>query len=259
MVALAASVPVLLSVVGVSPAFAQTPSRVQLPSPNLPGLTGTVQPLDPTLPVDLHVYLADRPGLAAAATAVSDPHDPHYAHYLTPADVQQRYGTTAQQANAVSTWLTAQGMTITATTQHDYAVTATVAQIDAAFDTQVSEFDHTVTGKGQTRTVREPGVVGGFSVPAALAGDVLSVTGIEQIALSGGGSGPKAMTGRHAATANSADFQCSQYWGQYSQPVPAAYGHTTAPTQLCGYTPTRSGTPTAWPAAPTPARAPPSP
>lgn len=39
-------------------------------------------------------------------------------------------------------WLTAKDMTITATTPHYVAVTATVAQADAAFATQVSEYEH---------------------------------------------------------------------------------------------------------------------
>jgi subtilase family serine protease len=38
------------------------------------------------------------------------------------------------------------------------------------------------------------------------------------------------------ATDASTAYQCSQYWGQHSQTIPPAYGRTTAPTQLCGYT-----------------------
>jgi subtilase family serine protease len=38
-----------------------------------------------------------------------------------------------------------------------------------------------------------------------------------------------------AAAADS--YLCSQYWGQHAERIPAAYGRTSAPTQLCGYTP----------------------
>ncbi|HEX3791926.1 MAG TPA: protease pro-enzyme activation domain-containing protein, partial [Pseudonocardiaceae bacterium] len=232
------------------PAMASAPARVALPSPNLPSLTGTTTPLDPTTQLPLRVYLAERAGLAAAATAVADPGNPAYAQYLTPVRYQQQFGTTAAETTAVGAWLSAQGMTITATTAHYIAVTATVAQADTAFDTQVSEYDSTVTEFGQTFLVREPGVVGGFSVPATLDGDVASVTGIDQLDLpdqSGGKTAalsPRSPAERTAATATAAakasttnDFQCSRYWGQYTDQIPAAYGHTTAPAQLCGYTP----------------------
>lgn len=217
-------------------AVSASSARVELPSPNEPGTTGTVVPLDPGRQLALRVYLAARPGLAAAATAVSDPGSPRYAHFLTPAQFYRRYGTTAAQADAVSSWLTGQGMTITARTPHYLGVRATVAQVDAAFGTQVSEFVTVVDDpKLGQYTIREPGVVGGFSVPARLAGDIVSVTGISELDLRRGVAEQVATT--PARTAADTDFQCSQYWGQYTRPIPTAYGHTTAPTELCGYTP----------------------
>jgi subtilase family serine protease len=242
---LAVVVPVLaLSVVAVSPAMADTSSRVALPSPNEPLLLtegATTTPLDPAEQLALRVYLSPQSGLAAAASAVSDPSSPAYDHFLTTAQDQQQFAPSAAQTTAVSDWLTAQGMTITATTGHYVGVTATVAQADAAFDTQVSAYE--VDG------FSSPGVVGGFSVPASVGGDVLTVTGIDQAAVpsstSGGGGkggGSTAIGGKSTAEVGKADstaaaFQCSQYWGQYTALIPEAFGHTTAPTQLCGYTP----------------------
>ena len=232
-----------LVVAEVPSATADAATRVALPSPNSASLLdqgATTAPLAATQQLALRVYLAPRPGLAAAAAAVSDPGGPAYAHFLTAAQYQQQYAPTAAQASTVNDWLTAQGMTVTATTSHYIAVTATVAQADAAFDTQVSAYG------GDS-----PGVVGGFSVPAALGGDILTVTGIDQIVVpstSGSGGKPgttvtteakKAAAEREsAATASTAaTFQCSQYWGQYTASIPEAFGHTSAPTQLCGYTP----------------------
>lgn len=218
------------------PAFAATPSRVELPSPNPGVLTGTPRPLDATMPVALRVYLADRPGLADAARAVSDPASPRYAHFLTPAQAAQQFGPAPGQVGAVESWLAGQGMTVTATTEHYLAVNATVAQIDAAFGTQVSEFDRTVTEpKGGTRTFRDAGVVGGFSIPAAVAADIVSVTGIDQLELSPIVGGTTAAGARTATQPT--DFPCSHYWGEHTSPIPPAFGHTTAPTQLCGYEP----------------------
>ena len=249
MVGLAAALP-LLALVTALPSAAAPLSRVPLPSPNMNDTTGTVVALDPGMPLSLRVYLADRPGLAAAASAVSDPRSSQYTHFLSSTQYDRAFAPTAAQAATVSGWLNTQGMTITSTTTHYFAVTATVAQVDAAFDTQVSEFDSTVTEFGQTFEVREPGVSGGFSVPASLSDDVLSVTGIDQVALpddTAATQGQMMPTVRARAKARPASvranatapstFQCSQYWGQYTQPIPAAYGHTTAPTQLCGYTP----------------------
>ena len=67
------------------PASAGAMPRVELPSPNVPGTTGTVQPLDPARQLALRVYLTDQPGLAAAAQAVSDPANPRYGRFLTAA------------------------------------------------------------------------------------------------------------------------------------------------------------------------------
>lgn len=243
---LAAVLPLALSAVTAPPATADT-ARVALPSPNPSDLTGTTKPLDPTTPLSLRVYLAQGAGLTAAATAVSDPRAPTYAHYLTPTRYQQLFGATAARTTAVRDWLTAQGMTITATTPHYIGVAATVAQADTAFATQVSEYDTTFTQFGQTLVSRAPGVVGGFSVPASLAGDVAAVTGIDQLVLPVQAGSPQTtpmarrVAARRAATAHAsgatAGFQCSQYWGQYTDRIPVAYGHTTAPAQLCGYTP----------------------
>src|SRR5947209_12609936 len=86
------------------------PSRIALPSPNPAELSGTSKPLDPAQVLNLRVYLADRPGVAAAATAVSDPDSPAYGHYLTPGQFQQSFGPTSGQVTAVRDWLTGQGI-----------------------------------------------------------------------------------------------------------------------------------------------------
>ena len=238
-------------------AAAGTPARVALPDPNLgtgsPG--GTASPADPQLTIPLRFYLSGQNPQAetAAALAVSDPRGPAYARYLTPDEYQRAYGPSAAQVTAVSSWLTAEGMTITATSQHYIAVTATVAQADAALDTQITAYTRTIPSTSQTFTTY--GAVGGFSVPAALGGDITTVTGFDLwaqandsgISVSAAHAGTsqastttQASTDRAAAVTEPSDatsgFQCSQYWGQYTTTIPAAYGHTSAPTEPCGYT-----------------------
>jgi subtilase family serine protease len=245
-----------------SPAAADPPTWVALPNPNTAETVGTTAPLDPTESISLRVYLSGQnpTGRVARALTVSDPRNPAYAHYLTPAEYQRRYGPTPAQTDAVSSWLTATGMTITASSAHYIAVTATVAQADAAFNTQISSYTstHTETIHGHTftYTISVPGAVGGFSAPAALGADVTTVTGLDEVAVPNENASAQtemktpatapvpstsSTTNTSTSTPTSTStavttYQCSQYWGQYTETIPAAYGHTTAPTQLCGYT-----------------------
>ncbi len=243
-------------------ANADTPARVALPNPNLGSNPpdGTASPANPQLTMVLRVYLSgsNPQGEAATALAVSDPRNPAYAHYLTPAQYEQQFGPSPAQVSAVSDWLTSEGMTITATNQHYITVTATVAQVDAALDTQITAYTATFTlPSGQTITLVSYGVTGGFSVPAALGGDVTTVTGFDDFASantsntvstnnptapSNAGKTDTTQAGgsRARPSAQPADaasgYQCSRYWGQHTVAIPPAYGHTSAPTQLCGYT-----------------------
>jgi subtilase family serine protease len=213
-----------------TPAAASTSGRVLLPDPTpLYSLTGTPATLASSPTLTLRVYLAGRPGRAAAALAVSDPRSPDYGHYLT-----------AAQVTTVSDWLKGQGMTITGTNRHYIAVNATIAEADAAFDTTFVQYDfppNVIDGKSYPS---EPqiGTTGSFSVPAALGGDVATVTGLEFTSLPTPPPTTSATTVKPAVKATTTSgYACSQYWAQHTEQIPEAYGRTTAPTQLCGYTP----------------------
>ena len=252
---LAAAATVLALAPGVAtPVAASTSARVALPDPTPLGtLAGTPATLTSDPLLTLRVYLSGQPGRAAAALAVSDPGSPEYGHYLTAAQFRSQYGATAAQTKTVSRWLTAQGMKVTATTSHYVAVNATAAEVDAAFDTKVIQYDFPpITVKGhQFPSVPQIGTTGAFSVPAALGGDVAAVTGLQFTNLSVAASTTVAesATAKVSAAAREAgarpasvaaaagSYLCSQYWGQHTERIPAADGRTSAPTQLCGYTP----------------------
>lgn len=245
------------------PAAADTPSWVALPNPNpnstLPG--GTPTPLDPQQVISLRVYLTgqDPAGQVATALAVSDPRAPAYTHYLSPAQYKSRYGPTAAQVSAVSAWFSSNGATITAANQHYIAINATVAQADAALDTQITQYDTTVVINGHPFTSSSVGAAGGLSIPTALSTDVAAVTGLDQIVPGAGSADAETAAATTAAaaaaatartvqplttsaprtSAASSSYQCSQYWGQHDEAIPPAFGHTSAPTQLCGYTVTQ--------------------
>jgi len=249
----AATAALLLTGMLTAPAGADTPSRVALPDPNLgPAPSGgTASPASPQLTMALRVYLSgpNPQAEAAAALAVSDPRGPSYARYLTPDRYQQVFGPSAAQVSTVSSWLTAEGMTITATNQHYITVTATVAQVDAALDTQITAYTFTSPTTGKT-IIAAYADVGGFSVPAALGNDVTTITGFAQWAQLSGSGGAGLSTAHTSTTPASTDqatavtrpadaasgFQCSQYWDQHTTPIPAAFGHASAPTEPCGYT-----------------------
>jgi subtilase family serine protease len=232
------------------PAAADTPSWVALPNPN-PNSTlprGTPTPLDPQQAISLRVYLTgqDPDGQMATALDVSDPRDPAYTHYLSPAQYKSQYGPTAAQVSAVSAWFSSNGMAITAANEHYIAVNATVAQADAALDTQITEYDSTVVINGHPYSSSSVGAAGGFSIPTALSTDVATVTGLDQIVPAADpANAPTTHTPRPLTTsapltaAASSSYQCSQYWGQHTETIPPAFGHTSAPTQLCGYTVTQ--------------------
>src|SRR5579875_3218686 len=247
----AAATALALATAMVAPAVASAPTRVPLPGPTPLDVTaGTPAPLASAPALTLRVYLSGQPGREAAALAVSDPRSPDYGHYLSAAQFQRRFGATAAQVKAVSNWLSAQGMTVTATTPHYIAVTATPAETDAAFDTRVIQYDMPPISFGGHTFPTEPqlGTAGGFSVPAALGGDIATVTGLQLTSLpvaSASPARPKEEPTRAsavtpptgAASTAGSGYQCSQYWGQHTEQIPEAYGRTSTPTQLCGYTP----------------------
>jgi hypothetical protein len=70
--------------------------------------------------VSARVYLAprDQAGMAAQALAESTPGNPSYRHFLSPAQVQSKFGATAAQVNSVKSWLTKSGLKVTRTSNH---------------------------------------------------------------------------------------------------------------------------------------------
>jgi subtilase family serine protease len=138
----AATAALLLTGTVTAPADADTPSQVTLPDPNPgPAPSGGIA-ANAALTIPLRVYLTGRNPKREAATAlaVSDRRGPAYAHYLTPDRFQQVFGPSAAQVDEVSDWLTSEGIKITATSYHYITVSATVARVDAALDTQITAF-----------------------------------------------------------------------------------------------------------------------
>jgi subtilase family serine protease len=174
----------------------------------------------------------DQAGLVAAATAVSDPASHSYEHYLTPAQVQARFGATAAQQQAVIGWLGKSGLRVTHRDPFTISATGTTAQAESAVAARL------VLSR-PSDAIEQVLSTGPMSVPAALASTVSTIR-VAPAAIPMGQPEPMkkmagVVPGSRAATHISEE--CSDYYGQKkATSLPAAYGKTLtwAP---CGYLP----------------------
>jgi len=186
----------------------------------------------PAGPVHARVYLAgrDRAGLAAYAAAVSTPGRPQYRHFLTPAQARARFGITSQEVAAVRSWLAGAGLRVTERAGPGpagayLAATGPLAAAGRAFG--VSFGQYRATGGRLQRAPEQTA-----TVPAAIAGSVLSITGLD--------SAPHVARPAQATAAASRGGlvpPCSAYFGQHlAVRLPKAYGRHW-PSAICGYRP----------------------
>jgi subtilase family serine protease len=177
-------------------------------------------------PVTVRVYLAgrDEAGLAAYATAVATPGNPAYRKYLTTEQEQLRFGPTTAQISAVEKWLTGSGLRVTAQTEHYLAVSGSATAADSAFAVRLGSFR---TSAGTVAMAPQQPA----SVPEAVAGAVLTVTGLDTQALVMRPALPGPPDGYYTAG------PCSAYYGQRrATGEPKAYGKHV-PWAICGYKP----------------------
>jgi subtilase family serine protease len=203
---------------GTHPSWANASARV---SPQ-PVTTGTV---------NARVYLAgqDPAGLAAYAAAVSQPGNASYGHYLSPSQVQARFGPTSAQIAAIRSWLTGAGLTVTSvngTADGYVAVTGPVSAAAKAFSVTFGSF------KGPDKRIdRAPEQAA--TAPASVGRAVLTVTGLDTAShlMKPGDTLPPPGPNYWVAG------PCSQYYAQkIATTEPAAYGRHQ-PWNNCGYTP----------------------
>jgi subtilase family serine protease len=173
------------------------------------------------------VYLAGRDpaGLRAYALSASDPRSRDFRHFLTPTQVQARFGPTGAQVRAVRSWLSGAGLTVTGVTRHYVAVTGTVAAAERAFKVAI----HSYAAEGGRRYAP----AGRVSVPTSLAPAVLGVTGLDN----GEPIARPQDTLPGPAPLNLRAGPCSSYFGQnQARDKPFTYNHVGVWTE-CGLTP----------------------
>ncbi len=237
------------AIAGTHPQWATAAHRVTSPAVS----TGTV---------NARVYLAprDQAGLSTLAMAVSTPGNAMYRHFLSPAQLQARFGTTKAQLSAVESWLRGSGLTVTSVDNHVaggyVAVRGSAAAASRAFAVTLGAYR-----TGGT-VVRAPAQAA--TVPASVAASVVAVSGLstaKQVmrpaidTASTSADGTSAVTGaaRTTATRPASSVKvaglppagpnfwvarpCAAYYGQLiATQQPTAYGQHQ-PYALCGYTP----------------------
>jgi subtilase family serine protease len=229
----AAAVVLVVSAVTITPAEAG--DRVAVADSRPGWATGARGHAEPGTPLSARVYLAgrDRRGLDAFVDSVSDPKSPEYGHFLTPAAFQDRFGPTKAQTDAVTSWLTSAGLTVTRTDRHYVAVRGSVAQAEKAFGTTINTFqDRAADGAVHYAPA------GPVTVPASVSSAVLGVTGLDN----GSHRTKPLVTGDDDTLPGPPSVvlragPCSTYHGQKpAGDKPPTYGHTGVWTN-CGYTP----------------------
>jgi len=222
-------------------AAAPGPVRVALPGSVAPFAARSLAIGDVAATQRLTIQVWLRPRTDAAqryATAVSTPGSALFHRYLSPAAYTARFGASRAAEGRVAAWLRSRGFTgIKADSGRSYVrATGPVAAIDQAFGTQLRLYRSTAAvsaGRYALRANDRPA-----SVPASLAGTVIGVTGLTNVApvfpFQRGGS-PRGPGRRAVATAGS--LQCSQYYGQHvATGLKEIFGRTSFPTRVCGYT-----------------------
>ena len=201
------------------------------------------------VPVVLHMALRNPEGLASLVADVSRPGSPNYGKYLTVAGFRARFAPDPGDVEAARAWLESAGMrNVTVGPAGAYvSANATVAQLASTFG--VSQSLYGVNGRVLRANAEAP------SIPAALAGKILSVEGLHEgnerhPHLLSAVDGPHRMpAGFHADAAAAvtpppvAAFLPSPYCDTYmgdlkatlsTQPIPY---NPSLPWLNCGYTP----------------------
>jgi len=95
-----------------------------------------------------------------------------YHRFLTPAEFNERFAPTSAEAESVSQYLEAQGLTVLQVTPNRMLIQArgTAAQLEKAFEVTIN--DYTLKGQRHFSNDRDP------SVPAELSATVKSITGL---------------------------------------------------------------------------------
>src|SRR5580704_10180828 len=192
----------------------------------------------------LSVQVWLRPQVAAAerfASAVSTPGSTSFHQYLSPAAYAARFGAAAGEAAKVQSWLRSAGFTgVKVSPLRSYVrATGKASVIDAAFRTTLRLYRATSSVNAGPYQLRANSTA--ISVPGALSGSILGVSGLDNAAPLLPLQRPSATvrgqaTPRPTARARIKQVGCSYYYGErVAAGLPKQFGRTSFPTYICGY------------------------
>ena len=137
------------------------------------------KPSSDLLHITVSFNFGDPQGIKDFVDAVSDPKNPNYRQFMTPEQVGARFGLPAVRIRAVADYLVSQGMAIQLVAKNRLAIMAdaTVAQAQAAFQTQIQEF--AVGPEDKLDSGNRFSFISSPSLPSTIAPDVVHVSGLE--------------------------------------------------------------------------------
>jgi subtilase family serine protease len=193
-------------------------------------------PAEATIEGEIGLALQDPAGALELATAVSDPASPDYGEFDSPEQWIDRFSPSAATYGQLVDFLEAAGLTITGTPDSRLFVVfrGTVAQLGAAFGTVLHEYSYA------GHVLAAPDAAPSLPAPLGAAISALVLDQGRQLTRpdnAGDQEAPApASTPADVAPAR-LDLPCSNYWGEHTATLPAAYGRTEFNTANCGYVP----------------------
>jgi hypothetical protein len=168
---------------GAKPAqgLSQLASPLKMTIPSVVSRSTRVGHASPSKALHIAVSMpyADPEGMQAFVDSVSDPKSPNYRKFIAPEQVGERFGLPYARVQEVASYLNSKGFNITLVGKNRLSVLAsgTVASAEAAFSTRIDEYranNPSEAGNARFFSYSTP-----LKMPAALASDVLDVSGLE--------------------------------------------------------------------------------
>jgi hypothetical protein len=168
---------------------------------------------------------AQEASLQALLQAQQTPGSPNYHQWLTPAQFGQQFGMSSADLAKVSDWLQQEGFTVTSVAQSSNSISfsGNVAAVERAFQTQI----HSYSLNGEKHFANATNL----SIPAAMAGIVSSVRGLDNFRLK-----PRVQFARKSASGTNAHFTSGQTGSHFIAPGDFAVIYDLNPLYSAGDT-----------------------
>jgi subtilase family serine protease len=194
---------------GNRPAFAVPERRIGAISPQF-SMDRMILLLQPT----------NQQALDSLAAAQQDPGSLLYHQWLTPAQYAAEFGATPLELAEIASWLASQGFQVDQVAANGRMIffSGTAAQVDAAFQAQMSEF--LVNGETHVANAADP------EIPAEFAGAIAAIAGLHDLR-----SAPQSMpeAALQSAPAHTPVGEFSAGWTNYLAPADVATIYDIAP------------------------------